>query len=153
MKTSQFIINLEQLGYRTEKLSDRIRIYSSKHKLLIIVSRISMHSMDNRWEDFNKLTTDKKQMLMESVYEYLNTPIVKRKEEKVYKLRHKWLASGGTGTNNYLTFRKSKNIFSLTSKENLEDFKTKATIAEWEHLTIRTWEQLLKDFDEVEVTK
>lgn len=83
-----------------------ITIYNKNNETLLVIDNTSMFSLNTFYRGFYNLTEDQKHILIETVSEFIATPIKKRKEEKLYiipvipaglKLKPKYLFKGISG--------------------------------------------------------
>ena len=149
MKTSELIKKVESLGYTADMDDYEIRVYVDHGGDLAASVLINTPNViDTNWIAYIELPESERAELFTVLVAYASTPIEQRAEEKVYQLRHKWL--GRTG-GNYLNFVCDEGRIGLTPIAQAEIYKTKATVSQWEEWTGRTWDQLLQEFDEIEV--
>ena len=149
MKTSEFIRKVESLGYTADVNDYEIFVEIPCFDALVACVSINTTNVINtKWTAFIESPESERAELFTALAEYASTPIEQRAEEKVYQLRHKWLGRAG---GNYLNFVSDEGRVGLTPIAQDNIYKTKATVKQWEEWTGRTWEQLLQEFDEIEV--
>lgn len=150
MKTSEFIRKVESLGYIADVNDYEIFVEMPCVVALIAsVLRNTTNVIDTEWTAFIELPESERAELFSVLAEYASTPIEQREEEKVYQLRHIFIKTGYGS--DYLNFVVGEHRCTIKSEDESDIYKTKATVSQWEEWTGRTWEQLLQEFDEIEV--
>lgn len=144
MKTNEFIKKIEALGYEIDNSMDDLIWVEKGEYNIASISKNDFFSIDTRLNGLKLIDSEIAQL----IWEYASTPIEERKDENIYRLRHKWI---GEIDVNYLNYREQKRHMFLSSAKPAKGYITEATISEWEKLTNQTWEQLLFQFNEIEV--
>lgn len=93
MKTKEFIEKIEEWGYQIEDIKDcfSIKLEMFIPSRLAVVSHKEMFIFDTFYPAFSNLNEEEQKELFDLIVEYSSTPIEDRKEEKKYKIKHKFL--------------------------------------------------------------
>ena len=151
MKTSEFIekaLDFKDIDEH-EKLNGSILFYENQASLIATVSEKAPMEMSTHYFRFGGMEKYSKLEFLTLLYEYAKTPIEEREEPKKYKLRHKLVKD--SYLNYYLGYIKDENELRFSNSHETGSFKTAFTIQEWETLTEQTWEDLLLQFNAIEV--
>lgn len=161
MKTKEFIKAVEKLGFRIEYYKnpfsnvkssdyDLITIYH-KDRILVKVwtnCRYAISTISDGHSCFiNGYDVDE---LYKVCFEYANTPVEDREEEKKYYLKHRYLQSSFTNLNNFLSYSASDDKLALSNGINFPKYKTHFTLKEIEEIEEK-FDTDLKDFELIEV--
>ena len=127
MKTKELIKYFEGEGYKAlfDAYCDRGVLFMNKnHETLLCILKGDRIVTD--YCTFNDLDSSKKQEYYKVIFEYLMTPIKKRKEEKKYYLRQ----IGINEYDNFLNLEYETQSYYVSSNEEFYDYKTKFTQSE-----------------------
>lgn len=152
MKTKEFIKAVKKLGYYPLEDNEKIKIARSQSDTYAYayVSTKYRNFFRTDYFPFTELTSEKQAELLDALIEYARTPIEEREEEKVYRLRHKWLEVNCDDGDAYLNFHKFDKTCFLSNDLEAISITPLGTRAEWEQRTGRTYAQLMQEFDEEE---
>ena len=128
MKTSEFIKQVEELGYETDKNNWYIYI-QYKRSTVAIVSLIRVNTMDTLYGDASNDLD-----LFNLIVEYAKTPLEDREEPKRYYLRPKGMKL--IRTNFVFNYYVSDGEWSLFGKDETRFAKSRFTLKELEDLGI-----------------
>ena len=149
MKTSEFIKAVKKLGYYPYEENVIIKVTRSQTNPTSFahVSKKYQNVFTTDYFPFMELSNEKQVELLDVLIEYARTPIEEREEEKVYRLRHKWLEKNCEDRDAYLNFNKFDKTCFLSNDLETTSVTPIGTRAEWEQRTGRTWSQLMNEFD------
>lgn len=147
MKTSELIKRVMEIegidDYRQDE--GMLCFYASEQNgIVAYANRINKFDISTGYGNFSKLHSLSQELLLDLLYQYAMTPLEEREEPKKYKLRHKLVEFA------YLNVENKKELAFSTDME-IGYIKTTFTIQEWEVLTEQTWEDLLLQFEAIEV--
>ena len=147
MKTSELIKRVMEIegidDYRQDE--GMLCFYASEQNgIVAYANRINKFDISTGYGNFSKLHSLSQELLPDLLYQYAMTPLEEREEPKKYKLRHKLVEFA------YLNVENKKELAFSTDME-IGYIKTTFTIQEWEVLTEQTWEDLLLQFEAIEV--
>jgi hypothetical protein len=149
MKTKEFIKAIEKLGYYPYEENVIIKVTRSQSIPFVYADVATNHQnvLGTDYFPFMELSNEKQVELLDVLIEYARTPIEEREEEKVYRLRHKWLEENCENRDAYLNFDKCDKTCFLSNDLEATSVTLLGTRAEWEQRTGRTWAQLTQEFD------
>ena len=127
MKTKELIKYFEGEGYKAlfDAYCDRGVLFMNKnHETLLCILKGDRIVTD--YCTFNDLDSSKKQEYYKVIFEYLMTPIKKRKEEKKYYLKQK----GVCNKECHLNFDRKEKVYTIDTKVDNIVFKTQFTQSE-----------------------
>lgn len=152
MKTKEFIRRVEELGFECEKSKEVYFIYDSDGIAYASVYHTTPYQISTFERPWDLLTKDEQEKLFDLLIEYARTPIEDREEEKKFYLRHRYLQSSLTNSNNILNYSVSDNTLALSTGAQCSKYKTKFTLKEIEEIKEKLNTDLT-DFELVEVEK
>lgn len=120
-----------------EETDEQITFCYGSEKL-VGVSKTCRYLMYTDYELLRTLPTEEAIEAMLPIHEFSVTPLEERDEEEFF-LQHRWLSSEGEG--DFLGYSEEKGLY-LTEHFYYHGRSQK----EWEEVTNRTWEELMKDF-------
>ena len=149
MKTSELIKYFEDEGYKTmfdDYCDKSVLFINENHELLLCVSEGDR--IDTDYCAFNDLDSSKKQEYYKVIFEYLMTPIEKRKEEEKYYLRQI-----GIGSWSFLNFNINLQEYIVAGKKDDYTYKTQFTQSEIDDMPEcythpAVWEQIEVESEE-----
>lgn len=160
MKTKEFIEKVKKLGFCIEYYKnpfsnvkssdcDLITIYHEDRILVKVWTncRYAISTISDGHSCFiNGYDVDK---LYKLCFEYANTPVKDREEEKKFYLKHRYfeIAGGGRG---FFTIANPSGLLFLKYKTNLDNYSQKFTLNEIEEIEEK-YNTDLSDFEMVEV--
>ena len=147
MKTKEFIKKVEELGFRTTHINGYMYIENRMCDTCAIVNKYNCYEFNTDMKDFYELKEETKKQLFELLVEYSHTPIEKRKEEKKYYLKHKFLTNGNS--ERYLNYIFNCSEWILDDNTMCDDFKTQFTEQEIEEIK-QKFNTNLNDFEMIE---
>ena len=149
MKTKEFIKAIEKLGHYPYEENVIIKVTRSQSIPFVYADVATNHQnvLGTDYFPFIELSKDEQAELLDVLIEYARTPIEEREEEKVYRLRHKWLKENCEDGDAYLNFNKRYKMCFLSTDLETTSVTPLGTRAEWEQRTGRTWAQLMQEFD------
>jgi hypothetical protein len=153
MKTLEFIKAIKKLEYYPKEDNAIIKIANSQMIPFVYADVATKHRNVLRTDyfPFTELTSEKQAELLDVLIEYARTPIEEREEEKVYRLRYKWLEENCEDRDAYLNFDKYDKTCFLSNDLETTSVTLLGTRAKWEQRTGRTWAQLMNEFDVEEI--
>lgn len=132
MKTSEFIEEVEKLGYEVKEFTHGIDVCSEYYGTYCYVSKNVMCVIDTEYEKFKELRSEDQEKLFCLVAEYATTPIEEREEINKYRLRLP--NTQKTDYESYLNYNLKDKTYFIGDETNIERFKTEFTEEEIDNL-------------------
>ena len=145
MKTKEFIKKVKNLGFEVEDEYDRkgelveFRIGDDEEDFVIIWPKFTfaISTIESGFMDLKYPLPLKE--LYKLCFEYASTPVKDREEEKKFYLKHRYLQSSLTNSNNILCYSASDDKLALCNGINFPKYKT--------YLTLKEIEEIKEKFD------
>lgn len=144
MRTREFIKSVKELGYKVDenKGKNTLRIecdsLENHPRHVGVILQDEEYSFDLNTTRFNLLSLKRKKELFDLIVEYSSTPIEDRKEEKKYKIKHKFLKTSNgkeaycwkSLSGNFIDSDRASDIYTgaYTQKE-IEEIKEKYNVS------------------------
>lgn len=157
MKTKEFIKKVEELGYQPKIVRDKngnpneITIFKDDVSIVIVWPKVR-YAIKTIMDDgfIPSLACNNLEELYELCFEYANTPVKDRKEEKKFLIQHKYLVSKNLLPVN-LVWNKLKDVYrSINLKVDNHIYQAQFTFREYEEIK-KKLNTDLADFELVEV--
>lgn len=145
MKTKEFIKNVEKIGLKTESDGDELNILI-KDLIIASVYLKSRHRLTMFSSGFALLNELERATLYKLLWDYIETPVEERWEEKKFYLRYKWI----NADYNYLNYDCRLDVYGLDRILSFNWIKGKFTLEEIEDIKEK-YDTKLEDFEIVEV--
>ena len=154
MKTKEFIKGVNELGYQLVTVRDKndnldeTAIFKDDEQIVVIWEKVT-YAISTIIDDLFMPTLENNNLeeLYELCFEYAQTPVEDRKEEKKFYLEHRWL---NLDTDNYLHLDVDDGSCMLDDNEEFSYTKIKLTKKEIKEIK-KKFNTDLADFELVEV--
>ena len=138
MKTKEFIKRVKELGFEV-RINSRTA-YILNDKTTIVRVEIDKAFVIDCFYLLNwTLEEEIREKLFDLIVEYAVTPVKAREEEKKFYLKHRYLQSSLTNSNNILCYSASDDKLALCNGINFPKYKT--------YLTLKEIEEIKEKFD------
>ena len=156
MKTKEFMKKVKSLGFEVRAEYGRkgelaeFRIGDDEEDFVVIWPKFTfaISTLEGGFMDLKYPLPLKE--LYKLCFEYASTPVKDREEEKKFYLKHRYLQSSLTNSNNILCYSVSDDKLALCNGINFLKYKTYLTLKEIEEIKEK-FDTDLKDFELVEV--
>lgn len=129
MKTSEFIKEVEELGFDTEVfLKTGINVRTEYGKGVLTIGSQSVYKINCFYDAYDNLSSRTREKLFNLAVEYASTPLSERKEEKKYWIKIKKITEGES----YLNKHVELNELFFSDKKERYGYKTQFTKKEIE---------------------
>ena len=130
MKTSEFVKVMESYGYTATRIFESIFI-KKNYSTILEISEYKFGHLDTRWGGFDELTQSEQELVLETAFKYIMTPIEEREEPKKYYLR---LPKGYNIVNTYLNYDTECDEYMFSDNVETDEYQTKFTQEEIDNL-------------------
>jgi len=148
MKTSEFKKQVEELGLSWETVGDSLIIFrgsfSTSNNIVANINTKYSFVLSTEWVGFDRLSDDNQKQLLNVSFDYAQTPIEERKEEKKYNVHVNPNEFKG-----YLIVNLTKDKWMLSDKYNNEYWQAMFTQSEIDDLELR--DDVPLDWDKVKL--